>query len=81
MLSCVSPENYEKNLKEMKELNVPFGFKLNGFMTTKPKNGYTSSFLKILEEIQMNSLVIDMILHQKILEKSQKSLKIMALLY
>ena len=24
--------------KEMKELNVPFGFKLNGFMTTKPKN-------------------------------------------
>ena len=46
MLSCVSPENYEKNLKEMKELNVPFGFKLNGFMTTKPKNGYTSSFIK-----------------------------------
>ena len=46
MLSCVSPENYEKNLKEMKELNVPFGFKLNGFMTTKPKNGYTSSFFK-----------------------------------
>ena len=30
----------------MKELNVPFGFKLNGFMTTKPKNGYTSSFFK-----------------------------------
>ena len=27
MLSCVSPENYEKNLKELKELNVPFGFK------------------------------------------------------
>ena len=46
MLSCVSPENFEKNLKEMKELNVPFGFKLNGFMTTKPKNGYTSSFFK-----------------------------------
>ena len=46
MLSCVSPENYEKNLEEMKKLNVPFGFKLNGFMTTKPKNGYTSSFFK-----------------------------------
>jgi len=46
MLSCVSPENFEKNLKEMKELDVPFGFKLNGFMTTKPKNGYTSSFFK-----------------------------------
>ena len=46
MLSCVSPENYEKNLKEIKNLNVPFGFKLNGFMTTKPKEGYTSSFFK-----------------------------------
>ena len=46
MLSCVSPENYEKNLEEMKKLNVPFGFKLNGFMTTKPKNGYTTSFFK-----------------------------------
>jgi S-methylmethionine-dependent homocysteine/selenocysteine methylase len=46
MLSCVSPENYEKNLKEIRDLNVPFGFKLNGFMTTKPNNGYTSSFFK-----------------------------------
>jgi homocysteine S-methyltransferase len=46
MLSCVSPENYEKNLEEMKNLDVPFGFKLNGFITTKPKNGYTSSFFK-----------------------------------
>ena len=46
MLSCVSPENYEKNLEEVKNLNVPFGFKLNGFMTTKPKDGYTSSYLK-----------------------------------
>ena len=46
MLSCVSPENYEKNMKEIKDLNVPFGFKLNGFMTTKPKNGYTSSFFR-----------------------------------
>ena len=46
MLSCVSPENYEKNLKELKNLNVPFGFKLNGFMTTKPKGGYTSNYFK-----------------------------------
>ena len=44
MLSCVSPENYEKNLEELKNLNVPFGFKINGFITTKPKNGYTSTF-------------------------------------
>ncbi len=46
MLSCVSPENFEKNLEEIKSLNVPFGFKLNGFKTTKPKNGYTSSYFK-----------------------------------
>jgi S-methylmethionine-dependent homocysteine/selenocysteine methylase len=46
ILSCISPENYEKNLEEVKNLNVPFGFKLNGFMTTKPKDGYTSSYFK-----------------------------------
>ena len=46
MLSCVSPENYEKNLDEIKSLGVPFGFKLNGFVTTKPAAGYTNSFNK-----------------------------------
>ena len=46
MLSCVSPENYEINFEELKSLNVPFGFKVNGFITTKPKNGYTSTFGK-----------------------------------
>ena len=46
MLSCVSPENYEKNLDEIKNLGVPFGFKLNGFLTTKPKSGYTNSYNK-----------------------------------
>ncbi len=46
MLSCVSPENYEINLDELKKLNVPFGFKLNGFITTKPKDGYTANYLK-----------------------------------
>ena len=46
ILSCVSPENFEKNLKELKELNVPFGFKLNGFITTKSKGGYKASYLK-----------------------------------
>ena len=44
ILSCVSPENYEENLNEMKNLGVPFGFKLNGFITTKPKLGYTQSY-------------------------------------
>ena len=46
MLSCVSPENYERNLEEIKKLKVPFGFKLNGFMTTKLKDGYTANYLK-----------------------------------
>jgi len=46
MLSCVSPENYEKNLNEIKSLGVPFGFKLNGFITTKPASGYTNTFNK-----------------------------------
>ena len=43
MLSCVSPENYELNLNEIKNLGIPFGFKLNGFITTCPKSGYTNS--------------------------------------
>ena len=46
MLSCVSPENYEKNLEEIKNLGVPFGFKLNAFVTTISKDGYTAKFAK-----------------------------------
>ena len=46
MLSCVSPENYEKNIEELKNLNIPFGFKLNGFITTKSKDGYKANYLK-----------------------------------
>ena len=46
MLSCVSPENYEENLNEIKGLGIPFGFKLNGFVTTKPPSGYTNNFNK-----------------------------------
>ena len=45
MLSCVSPENFEKNLEELRSLNIPFGFKLNGFVTTKLKESYTTVFL------------------------------------
>ena len=44
MLSCVSPENFENNLLELKSLNIPFGFKLNGFVTTKLEESYTSIF-------------------------------------
>ena len=46
ILSCVSPENYALNLEEIKKLGVPFGFKLNGFKTTKPDTGYTNNFNK-----------------------------------
>ena len=46
ILSCVSPENYEENLNEIKSLGIPFGFKLNGFVTTKPESGYTNTFNK-----------------------------------
>jgi len=47
MLSCVSPENYEQNLNEIKNLGIPFGFKLNAFVTTtNKKNSYISAFKK-----------------------------------
>ena len=46
MLSCVSPENYEKNLDEIKNLGIPFGFKLNAFITTNPKDGYITNYKK-----------------------------------
>jgi len=46
ILSCISPENYEENLNEVKNLGIPFGFKLNGFKTTNPDKGYTNNFNK-----------------------------------
>ena len=46
ILSCISPENYELNLEELKSLNVPFGFKLNGFIKTNPKPNYTGAYNK-----------------------------------
>ena len=46
ILSCISPENFSKNLEEVKNLGIPFGFKFNAFETTKPKNGYTNNYNK-----------------------------------
>ena len=46
MLSCVSPENYEFNFQELKKLNLPFGFKINGFITTVSKGGYKENYSK-----------------------------------
>ena len=46
ILSCISPENYELNLNEIKNLGVPFGFKLNAFIKTNPKPNYTGALLR-----------------------------------
>ena len=46
MLSCVSPENFELNLNEIKSLDIPFGFKLNAFVKTNPKPNYTGAYKK-----------------------------------
>ena len=46
ILSCVSPENYEKNIDELKRLDIPFGFKLNAFVTTVSKDGYIAKYAK-----------------------------------
>ena len=44
ILSCISPENYDLNLNEIKNLNIPFGFKLNAFIKTNPKPNYTGAY-------------------------------------
>ncbi len=46
ILSCVSPENFELNLEEIKSLGIPFGFKLNAFIKTNPKPNYTGAYKK-----------------------------------
>jgi len=46
ILSCISPENYELNLDEIKKLGIPFGFKLNAFIKTNPKPNYTGAYKK-----------------------------------
>ena len=44
ILSCISPENYELNFDELKNLKIPFGFKLNAFIKTNPKPNYTGAY-------------------------------------
>ena len=46
ILSCISPENYDLNLNEIKNLGIPFGFKLNAFIKTNPKPNYTGAYNK-----------------------------------
>ena len=44
ILSCISPENYDLNQNEIKKLGIPFGFKLNAFIKTNPKQNYTKAY-------------------------------------
>ncbi len=46
ILACVSPENFEKNLDEIKKIGVPFGFKLNAFVKTNTKPNYVDAYNK-----------------------------------
>ena len=46
ILSCVSPENFELNLNEMKSLGIPFGFKLNAFIETNPQPNFAAVYKK-----------------------------------
>ena len=46
ILACVSPENYEKNVNEIKSIGFPFGFKINAFEKTKIQGGYTKNYGK-----------------------------------
>jgi len=56
ILSCVSPENFSENLEEVKNLGVPSGFKLNAFVITNPKDGYTNNYNTSKTGNQMNLL-------------------------
>ena len=44
ILACVSPENFKKNIDEIKQIGHPFGFKINAFEKTKIKGGYTQNY-------------------------------------
>lgn len=44
ILACVSPETITTNLGQLATLNIPFGFKMNAFKTTAPKQGYTQCY-------------------------------------
>ena len=46
ILACVSPENFQRNIEDIKKINCPFGFKLNAFERTKITGGYTNNFKK-----------------------------------
>ncbi len=46
ILACVSPENFKKNINEIRSIGYPFGFKINAFEKTKISGGYTINYKK-----------------------------------
>ena len=46
ILACVSPENFKKNINEIKSIGYPFGFKINAFEKTKITGNFTKNFKK-----------------------------------
>ena len=46
ILACVSPENFKKNINEIKSIGYPFGFKINAFEKTKITGNFTGNIKK-----------------------------------
>ena len=46
ILACVSPENFKKNINEIKSIGYPFGFKINAFEKTKITGNFTKNLKK-----------------------------------
>ena len=44
ILACVSPENFKKNINEIKSIGYPFGFKINAFERTKITGNFSKNF-------------------------------------
>ena len=44
ILACVSPENFKKNINEIKSIGYPFGFKINAFERTKTTVNFSKNF-------------------------------------
>ena len=46
ILACVSPENFKKNIDEIKSIGYPFGFKINAFEKTKITGNFARNLKK-----------------------------------
>ena len=44
ILACVSPENFKKNINEIKSIGYPFGFKINAFERTRTTGNFSKNF-------------------------------------